>query len=537
MTIFRRRLESGWGSVFITSFLVLGLLLVAVLARLAYGASRSHRRVAEGVLTDYASLAAHELVRRAANEIGYNGCYPIITALRRVAAAPAGGALPEPSALAAPDDEALRRALTLAPSLFVLDAARNALAVSGAPLDAETLAWIRASLPAVAAAKPDLARSFTAARAKIGGRPRAFVIASAGPALVGFELEQGALRGFIDRAVTRGPLLPASLGDGHLTNDLLDVGVVDGEGGDLFRSGQGRGGILRARVPFGDAYGGVLEGAVAVVSIDPAAAPRLVIGGLPESQVPLLLALQGVAAGLVVAAIFLMARERALAAARAEFIARVSHELRTPLTQIRMFAETLLLDRARTDAERRRSLEIIDQEARRLGDLVENVLRFSRGERGDIHLAPRPRAVAPLVREIVSSFLPLARGRGVQVETRLDDAAVASLDDDAMRQVLINLLDNAVKYGPTGQRVVVGAERGGAGVRVWVEDEGPGVPEADRGRIWNRFERLARDRDRAVAGTGIGLTVVRDLVALHGGRAWVEPASGGGARFVVELPA
>src|SRR5882724_2002035 len=192
MGISRRPLDAGWGSVFITSFLVLSLILVAFLARLAYGAARSHRRVAEGVLTDYASLAAHELVRRAANEIGYNGCYPIVSALRRAAAAPGGG-LPEPAALGAADDEGLRRALALAPSLFILDPAgraldpaRGSLVSSGAPLDAAAADWIRASLPAVAAAKPDLARSFTAASAKIGGRTRAFVVASAGPVLVGF---------------------------------------------------------------------------------------------------------------------------------------------------------------------------------------------------------------------------------------------------------------------------------------------------------------------------------------------------------------
>jgi signal transduction histidine kinase len=114
---------------------------------------------------------------------------------------------------------------------------------------------------------------------------------------------------------------------------------------------------------------------------------------------------------------------------------------------------------------------------------------------------------------------------------------VASVDDDALRQVLLNLLDNAVKYGPEGQEVRVGVSPESAGVRVWVDDEGPGIPPGDRERIWKRFFRLDAHKESAVAGTGIGLTVVRDLVALHGGRSWVEPGERGGARFVVEFPA
>jgi len=114
---------------------------------------------------------------------------------------------------------------------------------------------------------------------------------------------------------------------------------------------------------------------------------------------------------------------------------------------------------------------------------------------------------------------------------------VAAVDDDALRQVLLNLLDNAVKYGPEGQEVRVGVRPRSPGALVWVDDEGPGIPTGDRERIWQRFFRLDAHRESAIAGTGIGLTVVRDLVAQHGGRSWVETGERGGARFVVEFPA
>jgi signal transduction histidine kinase len=102
--------------------------------------------------------------------------------------------------------------------------------------------------------------------------------------------------------------------------------------------------------------------------------------------------------------------------------------------------------------------------------------------------------------------------------------------------MLLNLLDNAVKYGPVGQTVRVGAARDNGGARLWVDDGGPGIPRPDRERVWDRFWRLERDRDSAVAGSGIGLAVVRELAGLHHGRAWIEDAEAGGARVVIALP-
>jgi signal transduction histidine kinase len=109
--------------------------------------------------------------------------------------------------------------------------------------------------------------------------------------------------------------------------------------------------------------------------------------------------------------------------------------------------------------------------------------------------------------------------------------------------VLLNLLDNAVKYGPRGQTVTVGMgvvnENGrGRRVRLWVEDQGPGIPSQDRDRVWEPYVRLDRDVvEGATGGSGIGLAVVRELVSLHGGRTWLEEAAGGGTRVVIELPA
>jgi signal transduction histidine kinase len=275
---------------------------------------------------------------------------------------------------------------------------------------------------------------------------------------------------------------------------------------------------------------------VVEVALRPESAASLLIGGVPRSRLPVLLGLLFLTAGLIIAALVQLRREYELSRLREEFVSGVSHELRTPLAQIRMFAETLLLDRVRSDAERRRSMEIIDREARRLGQLVENVLRFSGSSRRPARLAPEPTALSPLVREVVEAFDPLARARDARVRIDMEPGVAAAVDHGAFRQILLNLLDNAVKYGPRGQTVTVTLVSAQGRARLSVDDEGPGVPRGERERIWASFSRLERDVSAAVAGSGIGLAVVHELTRLHGGWRWVEDSPAGGARFVVELP-
>ena len=143
-----------------------------------------------------------------------------------------------------------------------------------------------------------------------------------------------------------------------------------------------------------------------------------------------------------------------------------------------MFAETLLLDRIRSTEEHRRSLEIIDREARRLTQLVENVLQFSRMERRIDSLSKENRELAPLIQEIVEDFESVMNGSETQIEVRLSSGLIANVDSDALRQIVINLLDNAVKYGRKKQQVIVGLEACDGMACLFVDDEGPGVPLA-----------------------------------------------------------
>ena len=515
------------------------MVLVALLALQAQYAVRSHRQAAEAVLQDYARLAADEFTRRLTADVGYNGYYPLVTLLAKEAEGQ--GLLPSPERLASDADPKVRGAAEL-PRTFFRRRESGSLELAGEPLGPGVEAWLRGGLAVIEGKTMD-GQPFRALHGIPGDEPHSAIYALVGGSgaggrqvIVGFDVRLPALRPWFERAMERGPLLPASLSRSDLANDVVSVSLREAAGREVFRRGDPASNPLSVESRIGDSYGGIFEGMSVLAALDPAAAPQLVIGGLPRSRLPALLGLLALTAGLVGASIYLIRRERALSALRSEFIARVSHELRTPLTQIRMFAETLLLERVRSEEERRRSLEIMDREARRLSHLVENILQFSRGERGRIRLAPQAVRIAPLAREIADAFRPLARSRGSRVLTDLDDGPVAHLDGDAMRQILLNLLDNALKYGPAGQEIRLSLTSTPTTARLSVEDQGPGIPERDRERVWGRFQRLERDEKGAVAGTGIGLTVVRDLVSLHGGEVWVESGANGGARFVVELP-
>jgi signal transduction histidine kinase len=271
--------------------------------------------------------------------------------------------------------------------------------------------------------------------------------------------------------------------------------------------------------------------------IDPAAANAMIIGGTPRSRLPFLFVLLGLAVAFVLVALAQIARESELARAREGFVSSISHELRTPVAQIRLYLETLRLGRVDDDATRDWSLANIDRETQRLSNLVDNVLRFSRSK-GQIVAAPATRIdIAAETRSLVEEFRPLAASNKASIALHQHDGdSHAWLSSDALRHILLNLLDNAVKYGPAGQTISVDVIPNGETTRIVVSDEGTGVPQTQRHSIFEPFSRGDSRATRAAGGSGIGLTIVRDLVKANGGSIRVDDAAGGGAAFTVELP-
>ena len=242
---------------------------------------------------------------------------------------------------------------------------------------------------------------------------------------------------------------------------------------------------------------------------------------------------------LILVAVHQIRRQSALARMRTDFVSSVSHELRTPLAQVQLFLETLRLGRFRTDAEREWIFDNMQREMTRLTALVSNVLQFSRIERGGMSAlssGARKTHLAPYLDDIVASFTPLAEVHSMRLETSFAEGIEVSIQADAFRQVMLNLLDNAVKYGPHGQTIRIEAAREGDLVRISVEDEGEGIPAGDVERIWNPFQRGSNALSTVAVGAGIGLSVVRDVVMAHGGKVSVERSRSGGAGFIVMLP-
>jgi two-component system phosphate regulon sensor histidine kinase PhoR len=230
--------------------------------------------------------------------------------------------------------------------------------------------------------------------------------------------------------------------------------------------------------------------------------------------------------------------EHELERARSDFVATASHELRTPLAAVYGAARTLRRPDIELPAEQQEAfLEIIVSETERLTAIVSQILLAGQLEDGRVDVATAATDLAPLVESVLVSTRLRAPG---EIELRLEqngDRAVALADEDKLRQVLVNLLDNAIKYSPDGGKVTVELAGGAGRVRLTVRDQGLGIPVGELERIFEKFYRLDPALTRGVGGSGLGLFISRELVTRMGGSLTARSQPGEGASFVVDLPA
>jgi two-component system phosphate regulon sensor histidine kinase PhoR len=221
---------------------------------------------------------------------------------------------------------------------------------------------------------------------------------------------------------------------------------------------------------------------------------------------------------------------------RRDFVANVSHELRTPLTAVRGYVEALMEEPIESE-QRRKFLEVIDRHTGRMERLVRDLLRLARldaqQETADVHAID----VAALFRSVSTDLSERIERQQLHVEIKVDAAAaVIDADPTKMHDALRNLVENAVNYSAEGGRVELEARLDGGRALLSVADYGPGVPEMDLGRVFERFYRVDKSRTRDPGGTGLGLSIVRHLVELHGGKVSAANRVEGGAVFTISLP-
>jgi K+-sensing histidine kinase KdpD len=228
----------------------------------------------------------------------------------------------------------------------------------------------------------------------------------------------------------------------------------------------------------------------------------------------------------------------------------VTHDLRTPLTSIKASATTLLEElRSSTNGEgsvtldpegRREMLEVIDEESDRLNRFIEGMMELARIEAGEMQLRRQWGVVEEIIGMALKRAAPLTCGHTVEVSIE-DGIPNVCLDARAVAEVIYTLVDNAAKYSPAGSRIrIAAAPLGGGIILLSVEDQGMGIPAELRERVFNKFFRAMRNGDARLAhptGTGMGLAIARGIVEAHGGRIWIEDATGGvGSRVMVTLP-
>jgi two-component system phosphate regulon sensor histidine kinase PhoR len=250
----------------------------------------------------------------------------------------------------------------------------------------------------------------------------------------------------------------------------------------------------------------------------------------------LVMALSGAAATGVVLVWVFVRREANLSRLQNDFVSKVSHELRTPLTSIRMFSETLALQRGDPQADEK-CIAALARESKRLQDLIDRLLDWGRMESGRREYSIVRTDVRSVIDTALEAFESVSTGRSVELGVDYPPEAL-SIDADrgAVSDALFNLLTNAFKYGGDPPKIRLGVEERGREIRIWVRDNGHGIPKTEHKRIFQKFYRLDDRLSREREGSGLGLAIVKHVMKAHGGRVELDSMPGEGSTFALVLP-
>lgn len=238
----------------------------------------------------------------------------------------------------------------------------------------------------------------------------------------------------------------------------------------------------------------------------------------------------------VILAVRDISEHRSLERAKTNFVSDVSHELRTPLTTIQSAVDLMERARDRMEPMEHRALELANQELKRIRGMVEELLVLAQVDSWQYSLEVSPTDLSSVIRNAVESIQSKAERFGIEVFFDEDSPHQCVCDPQKLYQVFLNLIDNAIKYSDAGARVDISVEEDESALEVRIRDTGVGIPEEDLGQLFDRFYRVNKDRSRSTGGSGLGLSISREIVALHGGEIQVDSEVGVGSTFTVRIP-
>jgi signal transduction histidine kinase len=517
-------------------------LLMAVVVWQAWSSARSRARTSERVLADYAAVAAwafrtaaHESLGHALEHIlhpshapedgpdGPAGASELVASHRTAGHECEPHGLPPPLAAvhfrlrdsASPAEVAGHLPSTVTADAIVRELTRRAREASGTHWPT-ALALLHSDAGAVA-----LAYNVR--------------VIEADTFVWGVALTESALDTVLRRATEAHDLLPPSLLRGVSATEIVVISVRTAADMPVWSSQPTAPAATMQAVPqLLSARWDSLRIAAAAL---PAAAPVLLMAEQEGIGIPAAVGLFLLTGWLLWVAVRQLADMQRIAELRTAFVASVSHELRTPLALQRIAIDALRLGRVQSPMRRERALGDLDRENARLSHLVENLLRLGRRQRS--LRAPAPAATVQLSVETevaLNRFRKLIELDDAKMRSELEPGLLVAIGAEAYHSVLLNLLENAAKYGPAGQTITVRLVRRRNRAVLTVDDQGPGIRPEERLTVWDQFSRGTQPPGATIAGTGIGLTVVRDIVESHGGSVAIGAAPDGGARFEIELP-
>ena len=518
------------------SLLIVSFMLMCLLAWQSYNSVVNQQKIANKVLTEYAHLAAEEYSRKIMADIGYRGYFNHLNLLRDIILTN------EPNKEYRFSDCPTFGENSLVKSIFLLRQGRLSLfsnqcqALNGSTFIHEQLLEFDES---VLVEKP-----FAFIHSHLDNEPLTIVVTkSSDKQLFGFIVNRQSLSQQLQASFNSSRLLPQALAQGKATNAMLNLVMSDHHGITLVGKAINNSPHPIATLELKNEYSGIFKGHTISVSIKSAYIEQLIIGGLPKSNLLFLLIMLLLLLIIFIVSFLLFHKESQLSLLRENFVAEVSHELRTPLAQIRMFAEMLLRNRVRNEEEKKHYLKVINRESLRLNHLVENILKYSQNKTVE-EAQHSEQAIDQFIENIINEFQPICDDRQVKLVSKLTPCEV-SVDSESLRRILLNLLDNAVKYGPEAQTILItgglaptdpkkpSSER--TTYRIEISDQGPGIPANETTKIWQAYYRIPRENQSAIAGTGIGLFLVKQLADSIKASVRVENLLPSGSRFILEL--